>query len=183
MNAICSRELVSFMLFLVVFACAQAVNSQMQTKVMEFNEAKSQPIKMVRIYPLEIGPDRLTVSHDITIKNIKITQAIVDMLIFPDNPKLPKSLDHAGINSGVGIHIAYESGKEFYLLALFIQGFKGEAVEYKLSEGPFVRAWDDPNLPGNHLLGHGFSHNLYEFLIDAIETSTNERPIWIRSKW
>ena len=138
---------------------------------------------MLRSFPLKIGPDKLTVSHIITIKNKNITQKIVDMLIFPKNPSLPKSLDHSGSEAGVGIHIAYESGKEFFIFAMFRQGFKGEAVEYKLSKNSMVQEEDNPNLPGNYLFGHGFSHDLYEFLIDAIESSTNERPIWLPSKW
>ena len=183
MNTISVKIVATFILICIVVTCAQAQNNGMQKKVMEFNAAKTDAIKWIRIYPLKIGPDKLTVSHIITIKDNTITHKIVNMFIFPNNPSLPKSLDHAGSKAGVGVHIGYASGKEFYIFSLFIQGFKGEAVEYKLSKGPMVQAEDDSNLPGNYLIGHGFSHNLYEFLIDAIESSTNERPIWMPSRW
>ena len=183
MNTIAVKIAGIFILLCILVTCAQAENNAMQKKVMEFNAAKPETIKWIHIYPLKIGPDKLTVSHTITIKDNNITHKLVDMLVFPNNPSLPKSLDHSGSKAGVGIHIAYASGKEFYIFAMLRQGFKGEAVEYKLSKGPMVQAQDDPDLPGNYILGHGFSHNLYEFLIDAIESSTNERPIWLPSEW
>ena len=155
----------------------------MQLKVGEFNASKSEAIKQILVYPLKIGPDRLTVRHNIIIIDNEFTHKIVSELTFPDNPSLPKSLDHAGSMGGVGIQISFTDGNEFNIFALFRQSFRGQAIDYKLSLGPKVETRDDPNLPGNYQLGHGFSSKLYELLHDALESSTTDRPIWVQSKW
>ena len=179
----------------LIFSCAigqrehTIVNTKLiaknprQTKVMEFKAAKTGAIKWVQVYPLKIGPDRLTVSHNIIIRDDNFTRKIVYSITFPNNPSLPRNLDHAGDMGGVGIQITYTNGKEFYIFALFRQSFRGQGIEYKLSLGPKVETEDDPNLPGNYILGHGFSSELYELLHDAIESSTTESPIWIPSSW
>ena len=66
----------------------------MQLKVGEFNASKSEAIKQILVYPLKIGPDRLTVRHNIIIIDNEFTHKIVSELTFPDNPSPPKSLDN-----------------------------------------------------------------------------------------
>lgn len=161
----------------------QSPNNPIRLKVNEFEAVRAEPIQQIEIFPVNIGPERLTVKEHIVIDNKRITRQIVDLIFFTENPMLPENMEHSGFVSGCSLRFVFLGKKEFFLFIMFLEGPKGHGIEYKLSLGSNVKSGDDKNLPGNHVLGHGFSEKLYNVLHEAIKSSGEKKPVWVASEW
>ena len=136
--------------------------------VLDFQGIQANEMSKISLEPIYVGSNLLTLNKEVETNDRELIRRMREELTFVQAPGLPGDMQHSASVGACRAVVSVRGEERFCILIILRKGASGGGIEYAMSPTMDLNSVFDERLPGNHVLGRGYSVGLLDLVNDIV---------------